>query len=131
MQAPVAAGKSRDEVLDQIRWPLNFDSDSCGRVADVSTEVSIDRKPVDSGRNPTPCTIPDTWISLRTRMTHRAADIAARELCRLRSSQASHAAIPWRAWQDTNNLHVTVDAARIFLGSSHIEWHVGQQVDFV
>ena len=31
----------------------------------------------------------------------------------------------------SNDVHITVDMPRILFGGSDIEWHIGQQVDFI
>src|SRR5271169_2170869 len=87
-------GKMRDEIPDQVRRALNFDGDSCRRVADVSAEVSISGEPINVRPEPDPLYDPGYLDLLADLHDQQDADAVARDLSRLRSSQASHSAIP-------------------------------------
>jgi len=45
-------GKVHEEVLDQAGLALNFDGDSCWRVADVSDEAPVLGEPIDVRAEP-------------------------------------------------------------------------------
>ncbi len=124
--------EARDEILNQFLRALNFDQNSCRRIADVSAKVAISCKTIDV--RPEPDSLHDTGdldfladlhdVSRGGGRSARDFPLAIQPREPFRHCLASLAGHP-------NDVHIAVDAPRVRFGSNDIEWHVGQEVDLV